>query len=105
VKVEEMIDWVVEEVRAVPDTVWWLNDNFTVLGIKGVFNMLHGEGCLELNWLRELVASHGAAVLEDVPEDAHRLAGWIMQRWWKPYGLLEALRRLEAAHAVTVIFF
>jgi hypothetical protein len=32
-KVEEMIDWVVREVKAVPDTVWRLNDNFTVLGI------------------------------------------------------------------------
>jgi hypothetical protein len=32
-KVEEMIDWAVREVKAVPDTVWRLNDNFTVLGI------------------------------------------------------------------------
>jgi hypothetical protein len=29
----------------VPDTVWWLNDNFTVLGIEGILNMLNGEGC------------------------------------------------------------
>jgi hypothetical protein len=45
VKVEEMIDWVVTEVRAVTDTVWRLNDNFTILGIKGVRNMLYDEGC------------------------------------------------------------
>jgi hypothetical protein len=37
--VEEMIDWVVGEVKAVPDTVWRLNDNFTILGIEGVLSM------------------------------------------------------------------
>jgi hypothetical protein len=47
-KVEEMIDWVVGEVKAVSDTVWWLSDNFTILGIEGVLNMLNGEGCQEL---------------------------------------------------------
>jgi hypothetical protein len=66
--------------------------------------MLHGEGCQELNRLRELVASLDAAVLEDVPEDVHRLLGQIMRRWWKPYGLPEAFRRIEAAHAVTVSY-
>jgi hypothetical protein len=40
--------------------------------------MLHGEGCQELSRLRELVASHDAATLEDVPEDVHRLAGQIV---------------------------
>jgi hypothetical protein len=44
-KVEEMIEWVVGEVKAVPNTVWRLNDNFTILGIEGVLNMLNGEGC------------------------------------------------------------
>jgi hypothetical protein len=44
-KVEEIIDWVVGEVKVVPDTVWRLNDNFTILGIEGVLNMLNGEGC------------------------------------------------------------
>jgi hypothetical protein len=44
-KVEEMIDWVAGEVKAVPDIVWRLNDNFAVLGIKGVLTMLNGEGC------------------------------------------------------------
>jgi hypothetical protein len=102
VKVEEMIDWVVGEVRAMPDTVWWLNDNFIVLGIEGILNMLHSEGCQELNRLHELVASRDVAVLEDVPEDMHRLVGRIVRKWWKPYGLPEALCQLEAAHAATV---
>jgi uncharacterized protein YhaN len=48
VVVEEMIDWIAEEVKAMPDTVWRLNDNFAILGIEGVLNMLHGEGCQEL---------------------------------------------------------
>jgi hypothetical protein len=44
-KVEEIIGWVVGEVKVVPDTVWRLNDNFTILGIEGALNMLNGEGC------------------------------------------------------------
>jgi hypothetical protein len=44
-KVEEMIDWVAEDVKAVPDIVWQMNEAFTVLGIKGVLNMLNSEGC------------------------------------------------------------
>jgi predicted nucleic acid-binding Zn-ribbon protein len=44
VKVEEMIDWVVGEVKAVSNTVWRLNENFVVLGIEGILNMLNGEG-------------------------------------------------------------
>jgi hypothetical protein len=35
VKVEEMIDWILGEVKAVLDTVWWLNDNFAILGYQG----------------------------------------------------------------------
>jgi uncharacterized coiled-coil protein SlyX len=58
-KVEEMIDWVVREVKAVPDTVWQLNDNLTILGIEGVLNMLNGEGCPELGWLHDLAGSRG----------------------------------------------
>jgi hypothetical protein len=69
VKVEEMIDWVVGEVKVVSDTVWRLNDNFAILGIKGVLNMLNDEGCQELYRLHDLAASHDATVLEDVPED------------------------------------
>jgi hypothetical protein len=75
VMVEEMIDLIAEEVKAVPDTVWRLNDNFVVLGIEGVLNMLHGEGCHELGRLRDLVVSRDAMVLKDVPEDVRKLAG------------------------------
>jgi hypothetical protein len=55
-KVEEIIDWVAGEVRTVPDTVWQLNDNFAVLAIEGVLNMLSSEGCQELSRLHELAA-------------------------------------------------
>jgi uncharacterized protein YhaN len=75
VVVEEMIDLIAEEVKAVPDTVWRLNDNFAVLGIEGVLNMLHGEGCQELGRLRDLAVSRDAMVLKDVPEDVRKLAG------------------------------
>jgi hypothetical protein len=68
----------VEEVKALPGTVWWLNDNFVILGIEGVLNMLNGEGCQELGQLRDLAGSHNAVVLEDVPRDVHKLAGCIV---------------------------
>jgi hypothetical protein len=55
-----------------------------------------------LGQLRDLATSCDAVVLEDVPEDVHKLAGQIVRRWWKPHGLPQAPRRLEAAHAVTV---
>jgi hypothetical protein len=45
VKVEEMINWVAEEVTAVTDTVWRLNDNFIDLGIEDVLNMLNNKAC------------------------------------------------------------
>jgi hypothetical protein len=105
VKVEEMIDWVVREVKAVSDTIWHLNDNFVVLAIEGVLNMLNDEVCQDLNRLHDLAASRDVVILEDVAEDVHRLVGWIVRRWWKPHGLLEALRQLEAAHATTVSFY
>jgi hypothetical protein len=80
VKVEEMIDWVVEEVKVIPDTVWRLNDNFIVQGIEGVLSMLNGEGCQELGRLRDLAGSRNAVVLEDVLEDVHKLAGRIVRK-------------------------
>jgi hypothetical protein len=52
-----------------------------------------------LGQLRDLATSCDAVVLEDVPEDVHKLAGQIVRRWWKPHGLPQAPRRLEAAHA------
>jgi hypothetical protein len=91
-------------VKVVSDTVWRFNDNFAVLGIEGVLNMLNGEGCQELNRLCDLAASHDTAVLEDVSEDVHRLVGRIVWRWWKPQGLPEALRQHEAAHVVIVSY-
>jgi hypothetical protein len=41
----------------VPGMVWQLNDNFVVLAIEGVLNMLHSSGCQELSRLRDLAAS------------------------------------------------
>jgi hypothetical protein len=101
-KVEEMIDWVTGEVKAVLDTIWWLNDNFVIVGIEGVLNMLNGRGCQELDRLRDLATSHGTSALEDAPDGLHKLAWQIVQRWWKPYDLPEDLQRLEVAHATTV---
>jgi hypothetical protein len=51
-KVEKTIEWVAGEVKTVPDTVWQLNDNFTVLAVEGVLNMLNNKGCLvrKLAW-------------------------------------------------------
>jgi hypothetical protein len=74
-KVEEMLSWVAEEVKAVPDTVWQLNDNFTILGVEGVLNILSGKWCRELIRLRDLPTSRAATILEDVPDGVHRLAG------------------------------
>jgi hypothetical protein len=101
--VEEMIDWVAGEVKVVPDTVWRLNDNFILLGIEGVLSMLNGKGCQELGQLRDLASSRGVAVLEDVPDDVHKLAGQIVRKWWKPHGLPEALYRVEEACAKTEV--
>jgi hypothetical protein len=75
VMVEEMIDWIAEVVKAVSDTIWRLNDDFAILGIEGVPNMLHGEGCQEFGQLRDLAVSRNATVLKDVPEDVWKLAG------------------------------
>jgi hypothetical protein len=69
VKVEAMIEWVTKVVKTVSGTVWQLNDNFTVLAVEGVLNMLNNEGCHELGRLRELAASSDASVLQDVPEN------------------------------------
>jgi 2-polyprenyl-3-methyl-5-hydroxy-6-metoxy-1,4-benzoquinol methylase len=55
-----------------------------------------------LGWLCDMAVSHDVAVLEDVPKDVHKLAGRIVQKWWKPHGMREALHRLEEARAKTV---
>jgi hypothetical protein len=84
------------------DTVWWLNDNFVIIGIEGVLNMLNGGRCQELGRLHDLATCHGTSALEDVPDGLHKLVRQIVQRWWKPYDLPEDLHRLEVAHATTV---
>jgi hypothetical protein len=101
VKVDKMFDWVIGEVITVLDTVWRMNDNFTVLGIESVIRMLNGEGCQEMGQLRDLVGSRDAMILENVPKYLHKLAGQNARRWWKPHGLPEALRKLETARAAT----
>jgi hypothetical protein len=100
-KVEEMIKWVAGEVKTVPDTVWQLNDNFTVLAVEGILSMLNNEGC-QLGHLHDWAASSDVAILQNVLEDVRKLAGRLVWRWWKPNGLHEALRRLEVANAMTV---
>jgi hypothetical protein len=102
VEVEEMLNWVAKEVKAALDMVWLLNDNFIILGIEGVLNMLNGKGCQELTQLRDLATSRDITILEDLPDDVHRLVGQIVRKWWKQQGLPEDLCRLEVARAATV---
>jgi hypothetical protein len=74
-KVEQFIDWVSMEVKIVSDTVWQLNDNFIILAIEGILNMLNNEGCQELGYLHELAASSNASIVQDVPDNVQKLAG------------------------------
>jgi hypothetical protein len=64
--------------------------------------MLNDEGCKKLSWLRDLAGCRDAVVLEDVPENVHKLAGQIVRKWWKPHCLPEALCRLEEACVETI---
>jgi hypothetical protein len=43
-----------------PDTVWQLNNNFVVLAIEGILNMLNDEGWQELSCV---AASSDASVM------------------------------------------
>jgi 2-polyprenyl-3-methyl-5-hydroxy-6-metoxy-1,4-benzoquinol methylase len=52
--------------------------------------------------IHDLAVSCDVVVLQNVPKDVHRLAGRIVQRWWKPHGLPEALHRLEASRAIFI---
>jgi hypothetical protein len=70
-----LIDWVAGEVKTVPDTVWQLKDNFVVLAIEGILNMLSTEGCQELSHLRGLSASNDASAVQNVHDDLRRLVG------------------------------
>jgi uncharacterized coiled-coil protein SlyX len=100
--VEELIDWIAEEMKAVAGTVWQLNDNFIMLAIEGVLNMLHGADCQVLLKLRELATSSDVSVIEDVPVEVWKLVGCLVRRWWNGHGLPEALRWLEASNAESV---
>jgi hypothetical protein len=102
VKVKELIDWVGGKMKTVSDTVWQLNDNFIILAIEGVLNMLNGIGCQELSQLHGLAASSDASIVEDVPNDVRKMAGHLVRRWWKNHRLPEALHRLEAGNAKMV---
>jgi hypothetical protein len=102
VKVEEMIDWVVREVKAMSDIVWQLNNNFAILAIEGILNMLHNEGCRELGRPHGLSTSSDTSVLQDVPDDVRNLARRIVWRWWKTHSLPDVVHRLEVANATTV---
>jgi hypothetical protein len=102
VKVEDLINWVGEEVKAMPRTLWQLNDNFVVVAVEGVLNMLQGTGYPELPQLRELAASSNVSIVEDIPADVQRLAGRLIRKWWKNHGLPEALHRLDAGNTKTV---
>jgi hypothetical protein len=84
--VENYIDWFEKKVKAVSGVVWQLNNNFVVLAIEGVLNMLH------------------SSVIENVPGEVQKIDGHPVWRWWKNHGLLEALRRLEGSNAETVSF-
>jgi hypothetical protein len=55
--IENYIDWFEEELMAVSGTVWKLNDNFDVLAIEGVLNMLRSAGCQDLPRLCKLAMS------------------------------------------------
>jgi hypothetical protein len=64
-----LIDWVVEEVKTVPTTVWQLNNNVIILAIEGILNMLNDVGFKELSYLRRLAASSVASIVQDIPDD------------------------------------
>jgi hypothetical protein len=74
-KVEELIDWVVGEVKTMLATVWQLNDNFIILAVEGILNMLNDAGCRELSHLHKLATSSDASIIQVVPDDVRRLAG------------------------------
>jgi hypothetical protein len=103
-KVEELIDWVVGKVRSVSDTVWQQNDNFVVLAIEGVLNMLNDAGCQELSQLHRLATSNDASVIENIPSAVRKLVRRLVRRWWKNHGLPVALHQLEASLIETVSF-
>jgi hypothetical protein len=51
----------------VPGVIWQLSDNFVVLAIEGVLNMLHSFGYQELSALHDLASSSDASIMDNVP--------------------------------------
>jgi hypothetical protein len=100
--VEELIDWVAEEVKVVSGTMWQLNNNFVIIAIEGVLSMLCRTGCQELPKLRELAASSDVSVVEDVLVEMQKLVGRLIHRRWKVHGPPETLHRLEAGNTESV---
>jgi hypothetical protein len=76
--VENYIDRFTEMVRAMLGTVWQLNDNFVVLAIEGILNMLCSTSCQELSRLRELAASSDAFITDDVPTEVQKVVGCLV---------------------------
>jgi hypothetical protein len=66
--IDDYISWFGEEVKAMLGVVWQLNDNFVVLDIKGVLNMLHSSSCHELSgcaiWLHQLMLPSSTMFLQ-----------------------------------------
>jgi hypothetical protein len=56
-----------------------LNDNFVVLTIEGVLNMLQSSGCGHLSSLHQLVASSYALIVEDIPVEVHKFVGRLVR--------------------------
>jgi hypothetical protein len=73
-KVKELIDLVGWEVKTASDTVWQLNDNFAILAIESVLNMLNDESCQELSQQRGLAAFSDASIVVNMPIYVQKLA-------------------------------
>jgi hypothetical protein len=81
---------------------WQLNDNFVVLDIEGVLNMLHSLDCKEFSGLHQLAASSDASIIENILAEVQKIVSRLVHRWWKNHVLLEALCRLEKDNMNTV---
>jgi hypothetical protein len=73
-----LIDWVGEELKVMSDTMWQLNDNFVVLSIEGVLNMLLGAGCQDLSQLHRLATSSDISIIENILGDVQKLVGHLV---------------------------
>jgi hypothetical protein len=78
---EDFFSWFEDEVKSLSGVFRQLNDNFVVLAIEGVLNMLRSSGCRDLSALYQLVNSSDASVVEDVPAEVQKLADRLVSRW------------------------